>query len=267
LWSDSVGLLTRSGTDLESKQLNALNDLSIDLAGWTRFPDIPTPRSLMQYDEKEYLVGGLTTSQDDWARLLEQPLSLPQTYLRPKAIHLITEFPDEPMVATALGLREQGTLLSLEPLATGQPVAEWKRMLALAGRVNLVTPDWPTASSVAGSENPRLVVEHWSALGAEAVAVRHGAHGSYVWSQDRDEIWHVPAVPTKVVDPTGAGNAYGGGLCVGWTETRDIRLAGCYGAIAASMLLRHVGLPPMTDDLRQEAQAMIAEALGAAKPI
>jgi sugar/nucleoside kinase (ribokinase family) len=173
----------------------------------------------------------------------------------------------EPRVGDALALRELGAVVSLEPLAASVGTNDWSRMLALVPQVDLVTPDWPMASAVAGSDDPRRVLGHWATLGPEAIAIRHGARGSYVWSRTRDEAWHIPAVPTTVVDPTGAGNAYGGGLCVGWTETRDIVRAGCYGAIAASLLIRQVGLPVMSPALRDDARALVAPALAAARQI
>ena len=253
VWSESVGFLTRSGTDIEERHVEDLRGLDVDLAGWRRFPGIPTPRTLMAYDAEEYLAGGLLTSNEDWIRLLGEPLDLPATYLRPKAIHLITEFPSEPLVETALRLREGGTLVSLEPLPSGSAI-DWSGMRELLQSVEIVTPDWPTASATAQSSEPRDVLRYWSSLGPACVAIRHGARGSYVWSRESDEAWHVPAVPTEVVDPTGAGNAYGGGLCVGWTEHRDARRAGACGAISASLLLRHVGLPRLTEETRRHAR-------------
>src|SRR5215213_7077606 len=116
LWSDSVGFLSRSGSDLAAAQIDTLHALDVDLAGWSQFPDIPTPRTLMQYDEEEYLTGGLITSRDDWARLLGEPLPLPPSYQHPRAVHLVTEFPEEPMVGAVLDLRKQGIIVSLEPL-------------------------------------------------------------------------------------------------------------------------------------------------------
>src|SRR5918997_5895099 len=83
LWSDSIGFLSRSGSDLITDHVDALRGLDIDLTGWRQFPDIPTPRTLMQYDEEEYLTGGLLTSRDDWTRLLREPLTLPPAYQHP----------------------------------------------------------------------------------------------------------------------------------------------------------------------------------------
>lgn len=265
VWSDSVGLLSRSGTDIDESHLAALRGLEIDLTGWRRFPDIPTPRTLMAYDDREYLAGGLITSREDWNRLLSQPLDLPETYRSPKAIHLITEFPTEPMVAAALALSDDGASLSIEPLQSSTAAADWPLTIDLFRRADIVTPDWPTASAIAGSEDPAAVMRHWTTLGPALIAIRHGARGSYVWSREEGLAWHVPAVPTAVIDPTGAGNAYGGGLCVGWTESRDARRAGACGAISASLLLRHVGLPRFSEAARQEAQSKLDATAAAAQ--
>lgn len=266
LWSDSVGFLSRSGSDLATQHVDALRSLDVDLAGWRQFSGIPTPRCLMQYDDQEYLAGGgLITNREDWSRLLLQPLTLPLAYRRPRAIHLVTEFPDEPIVIATLDLSRQGTLVSLEPLPLSPSGTQWDRMLALIGKVDIVTPDWPTASGLAAHDDPKRVIQYWSRLGPGMIAVRHGARGSYVWSRDSDEAWHIPSVPTSAVDPTGAGNAYGGGLCVGWTAAGDARLAGCYGAISASMLVRQVGLPRMSAVLRHEAESLVEQTVAATR--
>lgn len=267
LWSERVGLVTRTGADLTPGQVTALRALDVDLQGWRKFPGIPTPRTLMRYDGEEYLTGGLISSQEDWTRLLAQRVPLPPAYHQPRAIHLITEFPEEPMVADALALRSRGAIVSLEPLLANMATAAWDCMLALVRQVDLVTPDWPSASAVAGSDDPTRVLEAWSRLGPAAVAIRHGARGSYVWSGMRDEAWHVPAVPVDVVDPTGAGNAFGGGFCAGWAESGDALAAGCRGAVAAAVLIRQVGLPTMSTALRDDASSLMEPALASARPM
>ena len=268
VWSESVGFLTRSGADLRVPQSAPLRDLGADLSGWATFADIPTPHNVMRYDDDEYLIGGgLVTSREDWFRLLDQPIPLPPAYERAKAVHLVTEFPQEPMVETAFGLQERGAVFSLEPLAGSLESHDFGPMLELIRCVDIVTPDWPTASRVAGSDDPKRVVTHWSAFGPAAIAIRHGARGSYVWSREHGEAWHVPAVPVEVVDPTGAGNAYGGGWCVGWTDTGDARLAGCQAAVSASILVRHAGLPRMTKAVRQQAEPLLADALATTRAL
>lgn len=267
LWTDSVGLLTRSGDDMPPDLRSALRGLDVDLEGWTRFPDLHTPRHLMQYDEQEYTAGGPMRDLDNWNRLLSRPLTLPPAYTRPRAIHLVTERPKEPMVQTALELRSRGAILSLEPLISDAISSIRGDMRPLLASVDLVTPDWPSASRIAGSDDPLEVVCRWSRLGAGAVAVRHGRHGSYVWQRGRDEVWHVPPAPVEVVDPTGAGNAYGGALCVGWSETGDIRAAACRATVAAAFLVRRHGLPAMSAALRKEARELLPRVAAATCPL
>ena len=71
-------------------------------------------------------------------------------------------------------------------------------------------------------------------------------------------IWHIPAVPVDVVDPTGAGNSYGGGACAGWAASQDARIAATYGAVSAWFLVSRTGLPKMGPSLRKQAEELVA---------
>ena len=273
LWIDSVGLLSRSGTDIEAEHLQTLANLQVDLQGWHKYPDIPTPRTHLRYDEEEYIrseqgnVLEMVVSLEDWRRLLTQELSLPPAYQRPRIIHLITEFFDEPMVQTALELRQQGAIFSLEPLVDYQQWRNKEALLALLPQVDIVTPDWPSASGIAASDDPKQVLQFWSKPGPALVAIRRGQHGSYVWDNRRDQMWHIPPVPVKLVDPTGAGNSYGGGLCVSWTKHGEARLAGCCGAISAKFLVERAGVPPITKTLQAQAQTLLEQVADSARQL
>ncbi|MCP4421053.1 MAG: carbohydrate kinase family protein [Chloroflexi bacterium] len=267
LWHDSVGFLSRSGDDIEAEHVQTLRELAVDLNGWIRFADIPTARGNMLYDENEYQVyedergGKRLTKRESWFKLLAQRLPLPESYRQPRAIHLITEFHDEPMVKDALRLRQKGALLSLEPIIYYQTWHNRDQMLALIEQVDIVSPDWPTASGIANSDDPKEVLRYWSQLGPQMVTVRHGHHGSYAWDRAHDGFWHIPAVPVDVVDPTGAGNCYGAGACIGWAISNEARVAATYGAISAQFLVGRVGLPQMTPDLRTQAEQLLTQNL------
>ncbi|MCB0082078.1 MAG: carbohydrate kinase family protein [Caldilineaceae bacterium] len=271
LWHDSIGFLARSGTDMAAQHVQTLEMLDIDLHGWARFADIPTPyNQLISYDKDGYFATGdrshmvMALDRAAWDQLLAQPLTLPNVYQAPQAIHLITEFAHEPMVEAAHALRKQGALLSLEPIMDFRQWTNRGEMLEFFRHVDMVTPDWPSASGLAGSDEPLTVMRYWARLGPRVIAIRHSEHGSYVWSADEDRVWHIPAVAVNVVDPTGAGNAYGGGLLAGWMGNRDVKTAGCYGAVSASFLVERVGLPTMNAALQRAAQERLQVALAAA---
>jgi cytidine kinase len=271
LWNSSVGFLSRSGADIEPGAEKTLRSLDLDLSGWVKFPDIPTARGVMFYDENEYMKNDARASADMEAlhnnlqRILARPLTLPDEYKKPKVIHLITEYSDEPMVHDAISLRDSGSIFSLEPIIDYRKWTNRESILKMLPEVEIATPDWPSASGIAESQDPLEVMRYWSKLGPKLIAVRHGHHGSYVWDQDHGEFWHIPPVPVEVVDPTGAGNSYGGGLMVGWDKTHDALTAGCYGAISASFLVRCYSLPAMTEELQKEARSLLAPALESAR--
>ena len=270
LWSDSVGLLSRSGMDISVAHTETIERLGIHVSGWAKYPDILTPHTGMTYDEKGERSGYIVApdravGSKNWVRLLSQPLTLPPAYQNPEVIHLISESPTDPMIKTALDLQTHGTIFSLEPIMDYRRWSNREIFLDLFKQVDVITPDWHSASGLAGSDDLDRVLKFWSNLGPALVAIRHGQFGSYTWDQQHGQYWHIPVLPVKVVDPTGAGNAYGGGLCVGWHETGDARMAGCYGAVSASFLVRQFGLPKMSADLQLEAQALLQQVLAAAE--
>jgi sugar/nucleoside kinase (ribokinase family) len=268
LWHESVALLTRSGTDLDPALEQALRRLDLDLTGWVRYPDLPTPRGLVEYDEQERMVAhGLMTNRDSWFRLLGQPLALSEQHRQAAGVHLITEFGREPFVDTALDLQRHGALLSLEPIFDEHSCPDRGALLDLARQADLITPDWLAANSLAGADEPVDVLRFWAALGPRAVAIRHGARGSYVWDGEQKHAWHIPALPVRAVDPTGAGNAYGGGWCVGWHHTHDARRAACYGTAAAAIMVSHQGTPDLDDATRQSAAELFELALAQSQPL
>jgi sugar/nucleoside kinase (ribokinase family) len=62
----------------------------------------------------------------------------------------------------------------------------------------------------------------------------------------------------KIVDVTGAGNAYCGGFLVGLAETGDLAQAGRYGAVSASFALAQFGAMFPLDDLRDRAEQRLS---------
>jgi adenosine kinase len=75
---------------------------------------------------------------------------------------------------------------------------------------------------------------------SEALIVTRGEHGSSVFT--RDGRADVPAVtPHRIVDPTGVGDAYRGGLMKGLALGLPVETAARLGSVAATYALEHLG--------------------------
>ncbi len=273
LWDPSVALLTRSGTDIPEGPKAELEALDLDLSGWMQYDDLPTAHGLMAYDENEYMTGEIDfekrkeTFMRKMGEMLAREIPIPESCQSPRVIHLITEFTDEPMANAALAMKETGSIYSLEPLIDYHHWSNQEEMLAYFPNVDIVTPDWPSASGFAGSDDPLEVLKFWSKLGPDLVAIRDGARGSYVWDQHHDQMWHIPVVEIKLMDPTGCGNAYGGGLSVAWDQHKDAKVAGACGTVSASFLAERVGVPTVTAEVKATAETRLENLLARIKKL
>jgi fructokinase len=61
------------------------------------------------------------------------------------------------------------------------------------------------------------------------------------------DILEITAEPTKVVDTTGAGDAYAAGFLAGLTEGRDLATCGRLGSLASAEVISHYGARPEAD--------------------
>lgn len=93
--------------------------------------------------------------------------------------------------------------------------------------------------------------------GEGVIVVRSGKQGCYIAhsSKDKSNCW-LPAYhtdQTKVIDPTGGGNGFLGGLSVGLVRTGfDVIEAARWGSVAASFCIEQVGMPQLTSPAASE---------------
>lgn len=81
------------------------------------------------------------------------------------------------------------------------------------------------------------MAEALSEFGCPIVVIKRGAAGQHVWDRAARRRWHVPAYPVRMVDVTGAGDAYCGGFLAGLQRTGDPLEAGLWGSVSASLAL------------------------------
>ncbi len=117
------------------------------------------------------------------------------------------------------------------------------------GFVDSLAPAWPNVDyflpnddqlrKLTGLEGLHDAGRTMCERGVGTVAVTAGADGSYLITSE--DIEHVPAIPTDVIDTTGCGDAYTAGFVVGLHRGWSRGLAGRLGTAAASLVAQGLG--------------------------
>lgn len=85
------------------------------------------------------------------------------------------------------------------------------------------------------------MAEGIAAYGCDFVVVKRGEVGQYLYDRVSQKRWTIPAYPARVVDPTGAGDAFCGGFLAGYRQTYDPLEAVLFGNISASLVIEGSG--------------------------
>jgi ribokinase len=94
--------------------------------------------------------------------------------------------------------------------------------------------------------------------GVRNVVVTLGRTGALILTDELDVM--VPAVPVKVVDTTGAGDAFNSGFAVALAEGRSIVDAVRFGVVCGGIACTKLGVVPSLPD-RAQADALFAQAV------
>src|SRR5690606_38639093 len=80
----------------------------------------------------------------------------------------------------------------------------------IAARSSIVLSGLEEGRYLSGRDDCVDVAEWFQDLGAELVVIKDGRHGSY--AMDGSGQWRQEAMPIRVVDPVGAGDAFAAGF-------------------------------------------------------
>lgn len=266
--SYSVGWVVDTGVDFPP-------DLRTLIANWdTRCdmrerPSKLTTRAWNGYGENEKRDFKFTTAK---SRLDAE--SLNQTFLRSKSFHMVCT-PERCINLVKSTMRRRKELNTVErPVFVWEPVPDLCTPEELAScfealkQVEVVSPNHAelcgffgkSAYDTSGSLDKQNVydcVNEWLRHADREhldlkIVVRVGRDGCY-YAGGEESGW-VPAYhqnTEKVVDPTGAGNAFLGGLAIGLVRAKSqpsnriLREACMYGSVAASYAVEQVGVPEL----------------------
>ncbi|KAL0942998.1 family carbohydrate kinase [Colletotrichum truncatum] len=260
--SKTICCLIPAGDDFPSSAISQIQDWGVEVK-LQKIAGSPSTRGLLCY--KDDVFG------DKTFRYTSPPLrpdlsKLPEALLRSSAIHTLAS-PEDLASQTDTLKTLRGMSTTTQPLIAWEPSplhckGAWKDHLDVAGRVGVVSPNdnevtamqgtglgtpysrsrvEAAASMISGDwDTDEMLERRW------VTVVRCGEHGCLVIPRCADPLWLPPyhdIGSEKVVDATGAGNAFLGAFAVAFEKMGDEVLASAYGAVAASFVIEQVGPP------------------------
>jgi sugar/nucleoside kinase (ribokinase family) len=128
-----------------------------------------------------------------------------------------------------------------------------KDLISALKLVDVLKPCKAAAREITGESDYEKIATKLLALGPKIVAVTMGSEGSLIASSDK--MVHVPAFNVKVVDSTGAGDAFMGGLSYALLQKWELRQVGVFANACAAICCTKVGARAMGK--RNEVVALI----------
>jgi sugar/nucleoside kinase (ribokinase family)/fructoselysine-6-P-deglycase FrlB-like protein len=260
IWRLSVGVVARVGADFPVAALDRLRDAGLDTGG-LRPIEGPTVRNWVIYEHDGHRSWVYRTPPERRFEVAPSPEDIPAGWTdlkqdRAPVVH-VAAMPLEAATGIVGHLRADGrravvTLDTHEAWSAGRD-----EILALARRVDVFVPSHGELAAILGYDDPERACRELQAEGVPAVVVKCGEKGALVGTPGGPPVRIAPP-DVPVLDATGAGDTFCGGLAAGLAVGESLVVAAQRGAATAGAALGASG------SLRLLRRAGVAERLRSA---
>jgi sugar/nucleoside kinase (ribokinase family) len=270
LWNKdaTVGLMARVGEDYPQEWLESLWKENFDTQGITILPEAVDLRSFYAYIDKTTRITGepipffsklgipfpkALLGYHDASDRIDSRLEFYKTSLRKDDI------PDDYKNATAVHLcpidymthsllpavfRQNGfTVVTLDPSPSYLNPSFWNEVPPLITGLTAFLPAEEDLRNLFKGQSDDLweMAEAIAEYDCEVIVIKRGIRGQLIFDNGAKKRWEIPAYDSRLVNPTGVGDAFCGGFLAGYKKTFDPVEAALYGNIAASIISEGVG--------------------------
>lgn len=237
LWEPHVGIVTRRGDDFPRDQLSRLQQLGICLDGVVDIAG-PTVRNWIIYEADGRRHWVYRTPLERVAEVAVQPQDVPGSWLsaRPAPVVHVAAMPLDAAERIVESVAHQAPDAIIMLDTHEDYVRGYRdRLLRLAARVDVFLPSREELVDLVGYDDPpRAVRELCTEKGLPLVVVKMGKDGVLIWDSDRSEVVPMVAASARIVDVTGAGDAFCGGFAAGTAQGLDPLEAARRGTVSAA---------------------------------
>jgi len=253
-----VRLVGVVGDDFPARHVTMFKKLGIDLEGLQRQPG----KTFHWSGEYEANMNNRRTLKTELGVFERFTPELPESYRRTPYVLLANIAPE--LQHHVLDQMHRPKLVIADTMDLWLNIA-LKSLLKLLRRVDVFVLNDSEARQLTGEDNLIVALRKVHRLGPRHVIIKKGEHGSIV--SGPDGLFVAPAYPlARLVDPTGAGDSFVGGL-IGYLASRGgslrshLRNAVVQGAVVASFCCEGFGLTHTVRATRVKIQKRVDELL------
>jgi cytidine kinase len=254
MWGTRVGCVSLAGTDYPGAMLDALEERGADLAGIHRLRR-PGVRTWLLYEgHLRRLVHRLGCPTHE--EVSPGPEHIPGAWRSAPAFHLAPmPFSVQRRVLESLST-EASRFVSVDPHLpiTEETPDDWRHALADA---DAFFPSQDELLLEDTSADPERVLPRLATGRLRFIAFKQAARGGILYDVHENRFHRWPGRATKVVDPTGAGDAFAAGFISAHLE--DLPVAACLerAVVSASFAIEGLGAASLLQATRTSAGARI----------
>jgi len=268
IWGQSVGMVSRVGEDYprdwlrtfevrgfntegihvmpEALELRTFRAYTDPLTAQTANPvshfvrlGLSFPKSLLGYQPPVQKADSRREPAPDSPRITD----IPPSYHEAKAVHLCsTDYVSHTQLYPFFHNAGAQTI-TLDPSPGYMLPAMLQDVKSLLHGLSAFMPSESELRSLFWGRTDDLwgMIEDVANWGVELVIVKRGAQGQLLYDSSKRRRYEIPAYPVRMIDPTGAGDAFCGGFLVGYTQTFDPIRGAMFGNVSASLAVEGSG--------------------------
>lgn len=256
LWGTRVGCVSLVGTDYPVTMLEALEQRRVDLTGVHRLGG-PGARTWLLYEGHQrrliHQLGRPTHEQ-----VSPEPDCIPHAWQSASAFHLAPmPFSVQRRVLASLAI-DPNRFVSIDPHLpiTEETLGEWRHALADA---DAFFPGEDELLLEGIDVDPQRALPRLATGRLRFIVFKQAARGGILYDAREDRFHRWPGRATKVIDPTGAGDAFAAGFISAHLEGFSVVDCLDRGTVSASFAIEALGATSLLAATRTDADARIGQ--------
>lgn len=265
VWNKHLGIVASAGEDFRP-YLDELHELGIDTEG-IQYDQEKTNRAWQIFQPGDIRVEVMRDPKIKINQAIPKFEQLDRKYRDAAGYHVLWNGSERDLITLLEDIKNRNPNASIvyepSPKDCNKGVDFFKRLFPY---IDGFSPSGSEAQRILKIDQPENIIQEFIGMGCKLISLRLGRDGSMA-GLSSGRIYKVPVAEAHVVDVTGAGNAYVGGLLSGLSRHKSIEESLAMASVSASFEIEQHGLCKFTDEKIPARDARLSKVLKNITPI